>query len=193
MEPAPPEMETGPSKVIEALVGLLIPAACREHVLGDLRERFKCSRQYVADAASTVPLVIVSRIRRTTDPQVLLMEAFAVYASFLFAAWQLHQMSFLQEQEGLLRLAIPTAVTLAALMLVDAYARPEKRWPVKPMLQAAFAIAFAVFSQAALVAAYPAFAVPFRIMVLGGGMSLLLVSALRMLFAPGDHRPRGAS
>ena len=140
MKPAPP-------KVIEAVVGLLIPPACREHMLGDLHERYTSLQQYIADAVSAVPCVILSRIRRTTTPQVLLMEAFALYASFLAATWQFDGMPFLYEQRGFLRLAIPTVVALVGLMLGDAYASPGKRSPLKPILEAALGVAFAFLSQ----------------------------------------------
>ena len=76
------------------------------------------------DALSTVPLVILSRIRRTADPQVLLIQAFALYASFLTAAW-FKDASLLQAQWGLLRLAIPPGMALLGLILEDAYATPR--------------------------------------------------------------------
>ena len=60
-------METGPSALIEAIVGWLVPPASREHVLGDLRERAATTREYVAHAIDVVPAVIFSRLRRTFD------------------------------------------------------------------------------------------------------------------------------
>jgi hypothetical protein len=89
-------MGSGPSKTAEAIVGTLIPPVCREEVLGDLHERYISPRKYVLEALRTIPLVIVSRIRRTADPQVLLMQAFAWYVSFLGAAW-LRDRAFLNE------------------------------------------------------------------------------------------------
>jgi hypothetical protein len=120
---------------MEALVGLLIPPACREPVLGDLCERYRSPRQYLVDALRTVPLVILSQIRRTASPQRLLLEAFALYLSFLAAAWQLHALPFLYDQDGFLRLAIPTAAALLALLLADAYANPSNRPPWMPILE----------------------------------------------------------
>src|SRR6266404_6104641 len=64
----------------ERVVAFFIPPACREEVLGDLHERFLSTPRYVADALSTVPLVIVSRIRRSTDPVLLLMEAIVLFS-----------------------------------------------------------------------------------------------------------------
>ena len=186
-------MKAAPSKTAEAVLGILLPPACREQVLGDLHERYTGPVRYFGDALSAVPCVIISRIRRTTDPQVLLMEAFALYLSFVGVAWISGQSAFLYEPWGLLRLAIPTAVVLVALVLADAYADPAKRSPVKPMLQTAFCIGFAFLSQATFWATDPDLAVPLRIMLYGAGISLVLVSALRVFFPKDDNRPRGAT
>ena len=43
--------------------------------------------QYFADALRTVPLIIVSRILRTANPQIVLVQAFVLYKSFSIAAW----------------------------------------------------------------------------------------------------------
>lgn len=182
-----------PSKAAEAVLGLLIPPACREQVLGDLHERYTGPAQYFGDALSAVPCVIISRIRRTTDPQVLLMEAFALYLSFVGVARISGQSAFLFEPWGLVRLAIPTAVVLVALVLADAYADPAKRSRVKPMVQTALCIGFAFLSQATFWATDPDLAVPARIMLYGAGISLVLVSALRVFFPKDDNRPRGAT
>jgi hypothetical protein len=186
-------MKTAPSKTAETILGLLIPPACREQVLGDLHERYTGPVRYFGDALSAVPCVVVSRIRRTTDPQVLLMEAFALYLSFVGVAWISGQSAFLYEPWGLLRLAIPTAVVLLALVLADAYADPAKRSPVKPMVQTAFCIGLAFLSQVTFWATNPDLAVPARIMLYGAGISLVLVSALRVFFPKDDNRPRGAT
>ena len=116
------------------------------------------------------------------------MEAFVTYLSFYGAAWWLGPISFLFQEWGLLRLAIPTAVALLTLVLADAYADPKKRSLVKPMLQAAAGVGFAFLSQVTFWATGGNFAVPVNIMLYGGGGSLILVSALRMLFAPGEPR-----
>lgn len=183
-------MPAAPPKVTEAIVGFLIPPACREHVLGDLHERYVSPGQYTLEAARTVPLVILSRIRRTTDPQVLLMEALVLYISFIAAAWYLDP-AFLSGPWGLLRLAVPAAIVLVALIFADAYADPTRRSPLKPVLGAALGVGFAFLSQAILSAGNRKFTVPRWIMIYGGAMSLLLVSALRIIFT-GDW-PRHVS
>ncbi len=140
-----------------------------------------------------MPCVIVSRIRRTTAAGLFLMEAFALYLSFLGAAWKGDAMAFLHEPWGLLRLAIPTVVALVALMLGDAYSNPGKRSPLKPFLQATLGVGFAALSQAALWTADRELVLPRWIMISGGGLSVLLISTLRTLFPPSDQRPRGAT
>lgn len=64
-------MHSAPPKTAERIVGFLIPPASREEVLGDLYERCTSSGQYILDALLVLPRVILSRIRRTTDAQVL--------------------------------------------------------------------------------------------------------------------------
>ena len=68
MEPEPSKLEVRPPALVDAVIRLLIPPACREHVLGDLWERYTSPRQYVIDALRTLPFVICSQMRRTFDP-----------------------------------------------------------------------------------------------------------------------------
>jgi hypothetical protein len=156
-----------------------------------MHERYTSPRRYIVDAALTAPLVIMSRIRRTMDPQVLLMEAFVLYLSLLAAARFINA-EFLAGSQGLLRLAIPAAVALIALVLEDAYADPAKRSPLKPMRGAALGVGCAFPSQAVLLAGSPQLAVPRWIMIAGAGISVVLLAALRMLFPPIADRPQGA-
>ena len=177
----------GPPRLVETLIGLLIPPACREEVLGDLHERYAGLLRYVADALAAVPLVILSRIRRTTDFQVLLMEAFILFLSFWGAA-RFADAEFLAEPLAWLRLAIPAAAALIALMLDDAYAIPGRRWPLKPVRAPIFGVGMALLSQATLAD----LALPRWILLYGAGVSLLLVGAVRMIFPPLADRPQGA-
>src|ERR1700689_2863217 len=121
------------------------------------------------------------------------MEAIALYLSFVGVAWISGQSAFLYKPWGLLRLAIPGAIVLIALVLADAYADPAKRSAIKPMLQTALCIGLAFLSQATFWATDPDLAVPVRIMLFGGGISLVLVSSLRTFFPKDDNRPRGAT
>jgi hypothetical protein len=186
------QMRSGPSKAAEAIVALLLPPACREEVLGDLHERYRSRLQYAADALCTVPLVILSRIRRTADPQVLLIQAFALYASFLTAAW-FKDPSLLQAQWGLLRLAIPPGMALLGLILEDAYTAPGRLSPLKLFRGPLLSFGLAVGSQAVFRAGKSDLALPSWIMVYGSAMSLLLSSAVRVLFPPVTDRLQGVN
>jgi len=169
--------------VIEKIVGIFIPPACREEVLGDLREKNEGVQLFIYDALRTVPFVIVSRIRRTTDSVVLLMEAFCCYVSFLTAAW-VQQPSIIATREGLLRLAIPGAIALSVLVLADAYANPRKKSFLRPVLAVAlsFACVFIVHMT------YPL--LPGAMVAIGSGLSILFLLVLRMLFPPMADRPQ---
>jgi hypothetical protein len=176
-------MGTVPPKPIERLVGFFIPPACREEVLGDLHQRYESTPRYVADALTTVPLVIVSRIRRTTDAVVFLMEAIVIYSSYLAAAFSRDQ-TLLTDALGFVRLGLPAAISLLALMLADAYADPRNRSPLKPMLGVVLGVAMAWVLPVVLLAGNADFALPRSVMIAGSSLSLLLVCALRLLFAP---------
>ncbi|MGH7490250.1 MAG: hypothetical protein ACREMY_32280, partial [bacterium] len=125
-------MTPGPPKMLETIVGWLIPPACREEVLGDLHERYTAPRQYFIDALGALPMIVVSRIRRTAYSDMLLMEAFALYLCFLAAAWYASSTT-LAAPAGLFRLAIPAAVALLALATADAYADPARRSGWQPL------------------------------------------------------------
>jgi hypothetical protein len=119
---------------MQAIVGLFIPPASREEVMGDLQERCislnKPVMHYVRDSLRALPLVIDSRIRRSTDAQLLLISALVLYLSYFTAAWFTDRTA-LWEPWGLLRLAFPGAVTLLGLVLGDAYAKPGHRSPLR--------------------------------------------------------------
>jgi len=186
-------MQPGPPRTAERIVALLTPPACREHVVGDLRERYTTRGQYVAEAICTIPLVVSSRIRRTTDPQMLLMEAFVLYISFLVVAWRLDGANFLYEQWGYARVAIPAAIAEATLKLEDAYATPGKRTPLTPILQVTLSLGIVSLAEGALLAIDPRWVLPLHTVVYGSAISIVLVSTLRILFPPWDTRPRSAT
>ena len=180
-----------PPRILEAVAGFLTPPVYREVVLGDLRERYLSPMHYISDAWYTVPCVVYSRIRRTADPGVLLMDSMLLYVSFLAAAWQFDR-ELIYDRLGLLRLAIPVMATVIALMFGDAYARPGKRSPLRPLMQATLGVGFACFAQSAFSVARFACALPWWIMIVGGGFGVIAISTVGMLFPPSDDRPRGA-
>lgn len=170
---------------LESLFGVLLPPASREHVLGDLREKCRSRKQYVVEAAGVLGPVIFSRIRRTTDVQVFLMEAFAVYLSFSAAAWGMGQQAFLYQQAGFVRLAIPTLVTVIGLLLCNAYRNAAKAPSVRTaVLETVGSLSAALLGQAMLLDTRSSFGVPLRILLYGGSISFVLLSTLRMFFPP---------
>ena len=76
-----PTLETRPPVLIDAIVRTLIPPACREHVLGDLWERYRSPWQFVLDAAGTIPFVVASQIRRTSTLAGVIIYAFTLLVS----------------------------------------------------------------------------------------------------------------
>jgi hypothetical protein len=184
-------MDAGPSKFAEALVAVLIPPACREEVVGDLHERYRSPLRYAGDALSTIPLVVFSRVRRTSDARVVLTQALALYFSFLEAAW-ITDVALLRESWGLLRLAAPASMTVVGLVLHDAYAdprRPSSWGMVRPPL---LGIGLALASQAVLGAGILGLAVPHLTLAFGCAMGLLFSTGVRMLFPPASSHPQGA-
>jgi hypothetical protein len=184
-------MHSAPPKTVEKIIGFLIPPASREEVLGDLFERCTSSGQYMLEALQVLPMVILSRIRRTADPQVLLMEALALYLSYMGAAWY-QDRAFLYQDRGYLRLAIPAAMILLGLILEDAYASPGKRSPLMQMRGLILGLGVASLSQVVLSAGNRALALPPWIMLDGSAICLLLASVVRILFPPVTDRPVGA-
>jgi hypothetical protein len=119
-------MASLPPKALEKLVGWFLPPACKEEVLGDLCERYKSPARYLGDAIRVIPCVIVSRIRRTSDPQELVISAMLVYASMLATAWWMDK-EFLNSEWGLLKLFIPSVETLVFDTLATAWQKPGDR------------------------------------------------------------------
>jgi hypothetical protein len=180
-------MESGPSKIVEAPVYWLLPPACREEVLGDMRERNQDSVQYLIEAACTVPSVIYSRIRRTTDAVLTLMVAVSMYTAFATFAWWLDP-ELLFRECGFARVAIPPAIFLVAIILADAYNDPKKRRQFKPLFgpTLGLGVTYAVeFNQR--------WALPASVLAWGGALSVLLVSTLRLAFPPVTERPQAAN
>jgi hypothetical protein len=104
-----PTLETRPPVLIDAIVRTLIPPACREHVVGDLWERYRSPWQFVLDAARTIPFVLASQIRRTSTLAGIVIHAFLLFVSLGVGGGR----------PG--RIVAPLIGTLLALVLRDAY------------------------------------------------------------------------
>ncbi len=152
-------MLPGPPKALERFVGVLLPPACREEVLGDLCEKYKSPWQYVTTAARVVPSVILSRIRRTTDFQVLVIETSVLYGAYIASAW--HQNHASLHEPELRHLAIPTIETMAVLVL-------ERAWEQKfASIFTGVVVGISVYFDAT-----------------GGFTGLLIISGVRILLPP---------
>ena len=181
-------MESGPSKISEAVTWWLVPPACREEILGDMRERYQGPARYFLEAAHVIPCVIHSRICRTTDAVVALMEAASMYTAFLMATWWLDR-AMLLNARTFAHLAIPPAIFLAATILADAYSDPQKRRPLKPLFGPAIGFALAYIVQST----QNRWALPPSVFAWGSALSFLLVSTLRLTFPPITERPQAAN
>jgi hypothetical protein len=177
-------MPSRPPKTLEAIVGLFVPPACREEVLGDLFERYTGPVRYIGVAISVIPCVIVSRIRRTADAQVLMMEALLIYASYLTAAWYTDK-TLLMESWGFFRLAIPAVLAVAFMMFEDAWSRVRDKSPFRLTGEVAIGTLFAFLLMVRRL--------PDTLNLIGASASLLLVSAVRIFFRPqfGPHQIAG--
>jgi hypothetical protein len=185
-------MPSTPPKAAEAIVAILIPPACREEVVGDLYERYVSPLHYCADALTTIPFVIASRIRRTADPQIVLIQAFSLFLSFLGAAW-LKDRSFLSLHGSLLRLAIPAAATMLGLILDDVYARPGQRSPKELARGPLIGIGLALAAEGALQIFHPGLTIPGWTLAYGCATGLILTTSVRTLFPPATHQLRGSN
>jgi hypothetical protein len=167
------------ASALERLIALLFPPASREEVLGDLRER--CGARFTGEALQVLPFIVASRIRRTTDVIVLLMEALTLFTSLVLAAVWLDR-PLISEEWGFARLGIPVVVVLATLVLADAYADPKKRPPLRPMLAPVLGTALASLRPP----------LPWPVMIWGGMMGTALLMTLRLLFPPLADRAQAA-
>ena len=168
---------SAPPRKLERLVALLVPPARREEVLGDLYERYKSPAQYAADAAVTVPQILASQIRRTSDPGVVLLEALALYFCFFPTDGRPGAAGFFQQPQ-LLRILIQVACGLFGLRLADAYMTARSLRQLS--LRATTGAGLACLSQIALSAARPDLALSSWALFRDGGLALMALSLMQM-------------
>jgi hypothetical protein len=179
-------MEAGESPLIVRLVERLFPPACREDVIGDLYERAESGGAFLADALLALPFVVWSRIRRTSEPWVLIAECWALLITFRFAAGT---------GASWAALSVPAAAAILGIMLRDAYAPDGPR--SRPALAADAALGAAAASVAAsaevmLAAHGSSFALPATAARAGCALAFAVLAALRVTLHGGD-RPRAAT
>jgi hypothetical protein len=138
-----PTLETCPPVLIDAVVRMLIPPACREHVVGDLWERYRSPLGYILDAARTVPFVVASQIRRTSKVSMVFVHAFVFFVAFVAAA-------------GGVRPAIaPAMAGILAFVLRDAYKSGVALSARQVARDVAVAVVFVAISQLLIAVAWP--------------------------------------
>ena len=143
------KVEARPPKVIERVVQLLMPPASREHVLGDLSERYVSPRQYLVDALRTLPFVLVSRVRRTCNPP--LDTAVVVMLCFWAVIWE-------SGEHVWLAAGIPTFVAISVLILRGAYRANHLEFLPPPPSDYEWAFLGVLLSQAILENTFPVLA-----------------------------------
>jgi hypothetical protein len=171
MEPEP-KLETGPPALIEAIVQLLTPPACREHVLGDLQERYRGPGQYIADVVRSVPFLVASRIRRTTLVPLLASQGLCVLVNFV-------DRSLTSVMTALA--AAASAATVLALR--NAYRVRTPQWSQSPAMDALVAMPIALtVHQILTVAAGQEFRPMYDFV--NATQSFLMLFALGVLWSP---------
>lgn len=180
MEPEP-TMETRPPALVDAIVRALIPPACRESVIGDLWERYTTPGRYLGDALRALPFLVLSRLRRTTNPSMSAVVFLMLYASF--------QQSVRPWPSG----ALPAAAILLTFLLRDVY-RNAAITPAQRTLGDTIAIVTAAFiSQLALAWLRPELMLGRWGVAVGGITCTLLLYARFMTPQPELHQSPSAS
>ena len=185
-------MEARPRPVVEAVVGQLLPPACREHVLGDLHERYVSDSQYVHDAVRTIPFAIWGQIRRTSSLPLVFAEFGAVYVASL-SALGMFEPGTLSNTSAPLRPGLPAFAALAAVVLRDAWLGRTPRPNPQIAADAAVGIGCATVTQALLLDVGSPLALSSYAFLAGSATSLMLLSAVRILLSPINQHTAKAS
>jgi hypothetical protein len=109
------QKQARPPELMERIVRLLVPPASREHVMGDLSERYRSPGQYLADALRSLPFIIASQARRAAN-----------FARSAIGAYALFVMLNTHAGDNWLAAALPTLVAVIALVLRDVYRAPSE-------------------------------------------------------------------
>ncbi len=185
-------MEARPHPLVEAFIGRLLPPECREHVLGDLHERYASASQYVHDAVRTIPFAIWGQIRRTSSAPLTIAEVGVVYVAFL-SALGMFDPGALSTSSAPLRAAIPAFAALAAVVLRDAWIGRKPRPNALVAVDAVLGIACAALPQTLLVSVGSPLALRLDVLLAGCAMSLVLLSGVRIALSPINHRAATAN
>lgn len=184
-------MMARPPEFAENLVGWLLPPACREEVLGDLCESYENLLQYALGAATVIPRVIVSQIRRNTGAWIFLLTTCGVCYS---VAAGIADLSLEGDPRALLRLAIPIVPAILILLIRNGFAAQEDRRRRAITLDITVAMGVAALTQFILLATFrPDLALARWCPSDGTVLAWLFVIVLRAIFPPEAKLPADRS
>lgn len=176
-------MSAAPPRVLEAAVRRVLPPAAREHVLGDLQERFAETgsvARYLLDAALILPYVLGSQARRNVDARLAALEAVAVAASCVEATHRVQANEFSSLIPGVLCTVL---VALTALILGDTYVEPRNRARFHDLRQYLLAYGAVGLAGLALGGVLPWMAIVRRLAIPAAQTGFVLLFLVRISFA----------
>ncbi len=172
-----------PSPFLVALVRRLLPPDDREHVLGDLEERLQigktsAARRYLVDAVQTVPLVILSRMRRVVTQPIFGLQALLVFVAFVgvLTSPQLSGTYLL-----LLRALFPTLIAMCVLLVADTYTTQGRSSAWSQLVIVAAALGIAWFSNVLAVRSGIPWGLPYRTIRQGLIFGFFVLSWVRFM------------
>lgn len=173
-------MEAGPPEVAERIVRWLLPPASREHVLGDLHERYESPRRFVLEGLKTLPFVIASRLRRTVNPG---LSAFLALYFWFGVFWGPQQTHWFVA-------AIPALASVASLALRDVYRVPTALTAYRSAAGDVIVAALAVLATQGSCALFaPAWLVTGDALRIGFPVGFVVLFFLRLQTPTGLHQP----
>ena len=176
-------MMAHPPELAEDLVGWLLPPACREEVLGDLCESYENVLQYALSAATVIPRVIFSQIRRNTAAWIFLITTCGICYS---VADGVVNLSLEGDPRALLRLAIPVVPAILILLISNGFAALEDRRRRAITLDITAAMGVAALTQLILLGAFrPDLMLPRWCPSEGSVLAWLFIILMRAIFPPG--------
>lgn len=173
-------MEAGPPEVAERVVRWLLPPASREHVLGDLHERYESPGRFVLEALKALPFVIASRLRRTVNPG---LSAFLALYFWFGVFWGTQQTHWFVA-------VIPALASVASLALRDVYRAPTALTPYRSAVGDVIVAALAVLTTQGWCALFaPAWLVTGATLRIGFPFGFIVLFFLRLQMPTGLHQP----
>lgn len=162
-----PTVETRPPVLIDTIVCLSIPVPCREHVIGDLWERYRSPGTFLIDAMRTVPFIVASQIRRTSTIGALLIQAFLLVVGFAVGAG------------NLVSPIVPVTAALLGFAMRDAFKSTISLSPRQILRDLAVAAGFVAASQIVVALVSPGLLSSVRALI-GGAVSFGMIFFLRL-------------